>query len=146
VFGQIKNNLQAKVMESIEYHMDGQTVGYDEEAQKDIEGSHMVIVGTHPENVEDIILEQEKRTKGAKTEGGKAEVWLVAYLTGKGEVPSGQVLQAAKEVSLSKGAVHRARAKLGPERLVVRRVAQMSGGTTWEYIPESWDERDERDE
>ena len=34
VFGQIKNNLHAKVMESIEYRMEGQTVGYDDEAKK----------------------------------------------------------------------------------------------------------------
>jgi hypothetical protein len=135
VFGQIKNNLQAKVMESIEYHMAGRTVGYDEEAQKGIEGSHLVITGTHPENVEDILLEQEKRTTSAKTEGGKAEVWLIACLSGKGEVPANQVFAEAKKVPLSRNAIYRAKDKLGPDRLMVRRVAEMSGGTTWEYTP-----------
>jgi AAA domain len=79
VFGQIKNNLQAKVMKSIEYHMEGQKVGYDDAAQKDIEGSYLVTDGTHPENVEDIILGQEERAKATKTGGSKAEGWLVAY-------------------------------------------------------------------
>jgi hypothetical protein len=133
IFGQIKNNLQAKVIKSIEYHMEGQVVGYDEEAQKDIEGSYLVTDGVIPENVEDIVLEQEKRTKSTKTEGGKAEVWLAAYLSGKGEIPSNQVFSEAKKVSLSRNAVYRARDRLG-DRLVVRRVAQMSGGTTWEYV------------
>jgi hypothetical protein len=137
VFGQIKNNLQAKVMKSIEYHMEGQIVGYDDEAQKDIEGSYLVIDGTHPENVEDIVLEQEKRTKSTKTEGTRAELWLVGYLSGKGEIPANQVFSEAKKVSLSRNAVYRAKGKLGPDRLVVKRVAEMSGGTTWEYLPES---------
>jgi hypothetical protein len=41
--------------------------------------------------VEDIVLEQEKAKKRVRTEGGKAEAWLVGYLKGKGEVPSAQV-------------------------------------------------------
>ena len=39
LFGQIKNNLAAKVMVSHRYHMETVTVGYDAEAQKDIKAS-----------------------------------------------------------------------------------------------------------
>jgi hypothetical protein len=135
VFGQIKNNLQAKVMKSVEYHIGGRTVGYDQEAQKDIEGSYLVLDKEHPENVEDIVLEQEKRAKATKTGSSKAEGWLVAYLTGKGEVPSQEVLRSAKGAGLSKNQVHAGRKKLG-DQVVVRRAAQMHSGTTWELLPE----------
>jgi AAA domain len=153
VFGQIKNNLQQKVPKSIEYHIEGTRVGYDEEAKKDIEGSFLVLDGEHQENVEDIILEQEKRTKGTKTGASRAEVWLAAYLTGKGEVSSGQVFRDAEKANFSRNQVYAGKAKLG-DRLVVRRVAQMHSGTTWEFIPEdqtsgtsgtSGDEWDESD-
>jgi hypothetical protein len=39
LFGQIKNNLAAKVMVSHRCHMETVTVGYDAEAQKDIKAS-----------------------------------------------------------------------------------------------------------
>jgi RecA-family ATPase len=109
VFGQSKNNLQAKVMHSVEYHIQGKTVGYDQEAQKDVEGSYLVLDRTHTENVEDIILEQEKRAKATKTGGSKAEGWLVAYLTGKGEVPANQLFRDADEAGLSRNQVYPAR-------------------------------------
>jgi RecA-family ATPase len=67
VLGQIKNNLAPKVMRSVEYHIEGQIVGHDNEAQRDIEGSRIVIDRVIEENVEDIVLEQERRKKSAKT-------------------------------------------------------------------------------
>ena len=42
VFGQLKNNLAAKIMQSHQYHMETEIVGYDEEAQKDIKASRIV--------------------------------------------------------------------------------------------------------
>ena len=60
LFGQIKNNLAAKVMVSHRYHMETVTVGYDAEAQKDIKASRLVIHGLIAQNVEDIVIEQEK--------------------------------------------------------------------------------------
>jgi energy-coupling factor transporter ATP-binding protein EcfA2 len=67
LLGQIKNNLAAKVMISHRYHMDTVIVGYDEEAQKDIKASKVVIHGLIAQNVEDIVLEQEKAKKRVRT-------------------------------------------------------------------------------
>ena len=86
--------------------------------------------------MEDIILEQEKRGKATKTGGGKAEGWLIAYLTGRGEVPSAQVPRDAEEAALSRNQVYAGKKKLG-DRLIVRRVAEMHSGTVWRYIPDT---------
>lgn len=120
LLGQIKNNLAAKVMISHRYHMDTVIVGYDEEAQKDIKASKVVIHGLIAQNVEDIVLEQEKAKKRVRTEGGKAEAWLVGYLKGKGEVPSAQVKKDGEAAGLSEDAIKRARLKLGNDRVAIR--------------------------
>jgi hypothetical protein len=62
LLGQIENNLAAKVMISHRCHMETEIVGYDEEAQKDIRASKLIIGGSIAQNVEDIVLEQEKTT------------------------------------------------------------------------------------
>ena len=120
LLGQIKNNLAAKVMISHRYHMDTVIVGYDVEAQKDIKASKIVIHGLIAQNVEDIVLEQEKAKKRVRTEGGKAEAWLVGYLKGKGEVPSAQLKKDGEAAGLSEDAIKRARLKLGDDRVVIR--------------------------
>ena len=135
VFGQIKNNLQAKVMQAVEYHMEGMQVSYDDEAGKAIEGSYLVIDGTMNENVEDIVLDQEKRKKSASTEGGKALAWLVGYLAGKGEVPSAQVIQHGEAAQHSRDSIHRARRNLG-ERIAVVNLPGVPRRTTWELLEE----------
>ena len=134
VLGQIKNNLQAKVMKSIEYHIEGMIVGYDNEAEKDIEGSFLVLDTEHPENVEDIILEQEKRAKATKTAGGKAEKWLVGYLTRQRRDPGWTSPPRRQKADLSRNAIYRAKDKLQP-KLRVQRVAQIQGGSTWSLRP-----------
>ena len=130
VFGQIKNNLGPKVMHSHEYHIEGQVVGYDNEAQKDIEGSYLVTDRTIPENVEDIVIEQEKRRKAAKTGSGKAEAWLIGYLTGKGEVPSTQVIRDGDKAGHSRDAVYRARRKLD-DRVQITNLPTVPKTSTW---------------
>ena len=118
MFGQIKNNLAAKVTISLRYHMDTEIVGHDDEAGKDIRASKLYI-DAQPidQNVEDIVLEQEKTRKSVKTQRAKAEVWLVTFLAGKGEVPSRFVVRAGKEAGYSRDAIHRARRETrGPHR------------------------------
>jgi hypothetical protein len=116
LLGQIKNNLASKVMISHRYHMEPVTVGYDTEAQKDIKASKLTIHGLITQDVEDIVLEQEKARKGVRTQGTKAAAWLVGYLKGKGEVPSSQIKEDGKAADLSDDAINRARLKLVTER------------------------------
>ena len=118
LLGQIKNNLAAKVMISHRYHMETEVVGYDEEAQKDIKASKIIIHGLIAQNVEDIVLEQEKAKKRVRTEGGKAEAWLVGYLQGRGEVASAQIEQDGKSGRLIRGRDQTCTAKLGDDRVV----------------------------
>jgi hypothetical protein len=87
VFGQIKNNLAAKVMISLCYHMDTEIVGRDVNAGKDIEASKIIFDKIINENVEDIVIDQERVRKGVRTQGGKAKAWLVGFLSGRGEIP-----------------------------------------------------------
>jgi hypothetical protein len=84
VFGQIKNNLAAKIVISHRYHMETVIVGYDEEAEKDIKPSKIVMDEIIPENVEDIVINQEKARRGVRTRSDRAESWLVGFLAGKG--------------------------------------------------------------
>ena len=133
LLGQIKNNLAAKVMISHRYHMETETVGYDPEAQKDIEASKVVVHGLITQNVEDIVLEQEKAKKSVRTEGSRAAAWLVGYLKGKGEAPSSQIKEDGKAADLSEGAINRARLKLGEDRVVVRSFGQPRT-TNWRLV------------
>jgi hypothetical protein len=135
LFGQIKNNLAAKVMVSHRYHMETVTVGYDAEAQKDIKASRLVIHGLIAQNVEDIVLEQEKKRRSVRTQGAKAETWLVGFLAGKGEVPSNWVINAGEKAGYSKDAVHRARRNLG-DRVVVTSLPVVPRTTTWRLLEE----------
>src|SRR5215217_8605940 len=136
VFGQIKNNLAAKVMRSVEYHVESRIVGYDEEAERDIEGSLIVTDRMIEENVEDIVLEQERRKKSAKTEGGKAAAWLVGYLSGKGEIPSAQVMEDGGKAGHSKDSIYRARRNLGDERIEVNNLKTVPKTSTWRLLEE----------
>jgi energy-coupling factor transporter ATP-binding protein EcfA2 len=137
LFGQIKNNLAAKVMISHRYHMETVTVGHDEDAQKDIKTSKVVIHGLIAQNVEDIVLEQEKARKGIRTQSTKATAWLVGYLSGKDEVPSAQIKKDGKAAAdLSPDSINRARQKLGPERIEVR-TSGMPATTTWKLLKEN---------
>jgi hypothetical protein len=108
-------------------------VGYDTEAQKDIKASKVVIHGLIAQNVEDIVLEQEKAKKSVRTEGGKAAAWLVGYLKGKEEVPSSQIKKDGKAADLSEDAINRARLKLGKDRIVVRSFGQPRT-TNWRLV------------
>jgi hypothetical protein len=132
MFGQIKNNLQAKVMRSVEYHMHGKVVGFDEEAQKNIEGSYVITDGMIPENIEDLVLAQEKvRKSGKSTEKGKALTWLLTYLKGKGEVPSHQIISDGILAGHGRNAVQNARQELG-EAIEVRNIpGEYPRRSTW---------------
>jgi hypothetical protein len=134
MFGQIKNNLAAKVMISLRYHMDTEIVGHDDEADKDIRASKLFI-DKRPvdQNVEDIVLEQEKARKSVRTQGGQAKQWLVGYLTG--EVPSSTVEQDGTAAGHSRSAIQRGRKDLG-EQIQVRSFGTVPRTTTWELLPE----------
>ena len=134
VFGQIKTNISAKAMHS-EYHIESKVTGHDPKAKKDIEGSYLVTDQIVPENIEDIVLEQEKRRKSSNTEGGKSMAWLVAYLAGKGEIPSAQVMRNGEAAGHSEDSIRRARRKLGDERVPVRSFG-MPRTTTWRLLEE----------
>jgi hypothetical protein len=138
VFGQIKNNLGPKVMQAVEYHIDGMIVGFDDEAGKIIEGSYVITDGVIDENVEDIVLDQERLRRSAGGEGGKALAWLVDYLAGKGEVPSDQVIKAGEGVGHGRNAIQRSRAKLG-DRIAVVNLPTMPRRTTWRFVTDSRD-------
>jgi hypothetical protein len=133
IFGQIKNNLQATVMHSVEYHMEGKVVGYDTDAVKDIEGSYLKIDGRIEENIEDIVLEQEKRTKSKGTKAGSSMVWLVGYMVGRGEVASDQVIEAGITAGHSRTSIQAARRNLG-DRIQVRNLPVVPRKTTWELV------------
>ena len=133
LLGQIKNNLAAKAMISHRYHMETEVVGYDTEAQKDIKASKVAIHGLITQNVEDIVLEQEKAKKSVRTEGSRAASWLVGYLKGRGEVPSAQIKEDGKAADLSEDAINRARLKLGKDRIVVRSFGQPRT-TNWRLV------------
>jgi hypothetical protein len=133
IFGQIKNNLQATVMHSVEYHMEGKVVGYDMDAAKDIEGSYLKIDGRIEENIEDLVLEQEKRTKSKGTKQGGSMVWLIGYMVGRGEVPSDQVINAGIDAGHSRTSIQAARRNLG-DRIQVRNLPVVPRKTTWELV------------
>jgi hypothetical protein len=136
VFGQIKNNLAAKVMISLRYHMDTEIVGYDDKLGKDIRASKLFIHARPiAQNVEDIVLEQEKARKSMRTKGGKAERWLIAFLAGKGEVPSKQIIKAGKEAGFSRDALYRARRELEElDRLKTTNLSTVPKTSTWKLL------------
>jgi hypothetical protein len=82
------------------------------------EASKVVIHGLIAENVEDVVLEQEKAKKATRTQGSQAKSWLVGFLTGKGEVPSKQVVSAGSDAGHSRSAIYRAKDKLGDQLVV----------------------------
>jgi hypothetical protein len=133
LLGQIKNNLTAKVMITHRYHMETEIVGYDTEAQKDIKASKVFIHGLIAQNVEDIVLEQEKAKTSARTQGGQALSWLVGFLTDKSEVPSNQVVSAGGEAGHSRSAIYRAKDKLG-DRLLIANTPTVPKESTWRLV------------
>jgi hypothetical protein len=133
VFGQIKNNLAAKIMISLQYHMETVIVGYDEEAQKDIKASKIFTDELIAENVEDIVISQEKARRGVRTRRGKAESWLVGFLVGKGEVASGWVVNAGEQAGHSRDSIHRARRNLG-DRIEVVNLPASPRQTAWKLL------------
>jgi RecA-family ATPase len=130
LLGQIKNNLAAKVKDSLVYHMDTVVVGRDEARQKDIRASQLVMDQFIEKNVEELVLEQEKAKRATKTQAGKAEGWLLGYLKGKGEVPSHQVISDGEAAGYSKSAIQRARGGLG-DRITVKTLSVSGRATSW---------------
>jgi hypothetical protein len=136
VFGQIKNNLAATVPVSISYHMETVTVGWDDDLDKEIRASQLVIGNTIKENIEDIVLEQEKRKRKTVTQADRAEAWLLEFLAGKGEMPSHSVIKKGKEeAGLSRSSIQAARRAL-EHRIAVRNLQTVPRKTTWELLPE----------
>jgi hypothetical protein len=99
------------------------------------QGIQLVIHGLIAQNVEDIVIEQEKKRRSVRTQGAKAETWLVGFLAGKGEVPSNWVINAEEKAGYSKDAVHRARRNLG-DRVVVTSLPVVPRTTTWRLLEE----------
>jgi AAA domain/Bifunctional DNA primase/polymerase, N-terminal len=135
ILGQIKNNLAAKVNVSRRYHMETEVVGFDADANKDIEASYIVYDEVIIANIEDVVLEQERAKKAVKTQRAKAEVWLVGFLAGKGEVPSRFVVKAGKEAGYSRDAIHRARREL-EDRIEVISLPVIPRQTAWKLLPQ----------
>jgi hypothetical protein len=138
VFGQIKNNLAAKVAISLRYHMETEIVGHDDEAGKEIRASKLFI-GERPvpQNVEDIVLEQEKVRKSVRTEGSKAQQWLVGYLTGRGEVPAKTIIKAGREKGFSRDTLYRARRELKDlDRLTTTNLPTVPKTAVWKLLGE----------
>jgi hypothetical protein len=91
--------------------------------------------GREEQNVEDIVLEQEKARKSVKSQRAKAEVWLVSFLAGAGEVPSRFVVTAGKEAGYSRTAIHAARREM-EDRIEVINLPVIPRQTAWRLIPE----------
>ena len=108
-------------------------VGCDEEVRKDIKASKIVMDDVIPENVEDIVINQEKAKRGVRTQTRKAESWLVGFLAGKGEVPSSWVLHAGEKAGYSRDAIQRARRNLG-DRIEVVNLPVTPRQTTWKLL------------
>jgi hypothetical protein len=136
VFGQIKNNLAATAPHSIQYHMETEVVGVDQTLHKDIKASRLVIDKVIHENIEDIVLEQEKRKTKTASQSGKCEAWLVEFLTGKGEVPSQWVVKAGRDNDFSRDTVYRARRNL-EDRITITNLATVPKTSTWKLSEES---------
>jgi hypothetical protein len=130
LLGQIKNNLAAKVKDSLVYHMDTVVVGRDEARQKDIRASQLIMDQFIERNVEELVLEQERAKRATKSQAGKAESWLEGYLAGKGEVASHQVLSDGDKAGFSADAIKRARRKL-EGRVEVINLATFPKTSTW---------------
>jgi hypothetical protein len=105
-------------------------VGYDEEAEKDIKASKIITDEVIAENVEDIVINQEKARRGVRTRSDKAESWLVGFLAGKGAVPSSWVVNAGEQAGYSRDSIHRARRNLG-DRIEVVNLPVSPRQTTW---------------
>jgi RecA-family ATPase len=138
VFGQIKSNLAAKVGISLRYRMATVAVGWDEEKLKAIKASQLD-VDAQPvnQNVEDIVLEQEKARKSQRTQGGKAEKWLVNFLAGKGEVGTKTIIKAGKEAGFSRATLFRVRKELEElDRLETVNLPTVPKSSTWKLLDE----------
>lgn len=135
VFGQIKNNLAAKVNVSLRYHMDTLTVGWDDAAHKEIRASEIIFDEVIMENVEDIVINQEKARKAVKTKTNRAELWLLDFLAGKGEVPTKWIVAAAKREQFSRDAIYRARRNL-EDRIEVSNLPTVPKTSTWKLLDE----------
>jgi AAA domain len=140
VFGQIKNNLAAKVSISLRYHMDTLVVGSDVTAvdgigSKAIKASKIIFDGQVDQNIEDIVLEQEKARKAVRTQGSKAEAWLLGYLSGKEGVPPGVVINEGEKIGLSRSAIYRAKGKLG-ERVELVNLPTVPRTSIWCLVEE----------
>lgn len=120
-------------MISLQYHMETVIVGYDAEVQKDIMASKLVIHGVITQDVEDIVLEQETKRRSVRTQGARAETWLVGFLAGKGEVPSSWVINAGGKAGHSRDSIHRARRNLG-DRIEVVNLSVVPRQTTWKLL------------
>jgi hypothetical protein len=126
VFGQAKSNLGRQIPYAIRYHIDGVQVGYDDRKNKAIWSSRIVWGATEDQSVQDIVKAQESVKRDATV--SEAKSWLKQYLTGKGELPSNQVLTAGEELGYTRSTVQRARGAL--------RVSVKPSGrnTTWALI------------
>lgn len=63
LLGQVKNNLEARANWSIRYQIGAITVAHDDEAGKDVRGSHIVRIGRQTRSLEDIVQTQERSAR-----------------------------------------------------------------------------------
>lgn len=109
LFGQLKNNLGPRVRVSLRYHISGEQVGHDDDLNLPIWSSKIAWDDINNTHIQDVVTEQERPKGGRITEGDKVARWLKRYLTGKGEVPSEQVLNDAEDEGFARSTVQRAR-------------------------------------
>lgn len=138
VFGQIKNNLAEKVQTTLKYHMVSVILGYDQEAEEDIEAPELHWDDEILENVEDVVVAQEKakKGKGGQTVNGAVAAWLVKHLAGRGEVPSHEVIDQGVGEGYSERSIYRAKTALGV-RIKVKNLPTIPRTTTWRLLVSS---------
>jgi hypothetical protein len=97
LFGQPKNNLAARVPFTLRYHIEGVTVGHDEDLDETIYGSRIVWDGKVEELLQDIVNRQdaEQRTPDKETIQDRASDWLEEFLSGKPEGVASSIAKAA---------------------------------------------------
>jgi len=127
IFGQSKSNLGRQIQISLRYQIEGVDVGWDDKRNKPITSSRIVWGEVEDQSVQDIVKAQESVKRDVKVSEAKA--WLKEFLTGKGEVPSQQVLKAGEALGHTRSTVQRARGAL--------KIAVLPAGkeTTWSLLP-----------
>jgi energy-coupling factor transporter ATP-binding protein EcfA2 len=136
LFGQPKNNLAARAPFTLRYHIEGMTVGHDDELDEPIYGSRIVWDGKVEEQLQDIVNRQdaERRSPAQDKAEDRATDWLEEYLTGKQDGVASSLAKAeGRRAGHAERTLARARERLGVT-IVTRSTPQSKRETFW-YLP-----------